>query len=427
MPKEKHICIVVPEDAHTRLYRQVPVDVLHAGAELLSRGYSVSVWDRRVRASAPQCHPDLLALITAPADRAQCYPLDLRPVKAAVDHCRDAFPDVPIMVYGPHANHLPEDTLRSTSADVVARGEPEVTVVKAVERPCSQEKIDLSRILPASAAASMPEKIYTLPQPAYDLVDLHEYYAEIVDDDGLLRQGRAGLILAVRGCPYQCSFCHLPFGKHRRRPSLSRVLGEVDAYKKKGIDNIFFLDYVFGIDPKFYSELCKELASRKIYWIGQTRPEVVLKSDVQQWYKAGCRAIWLGAESYNIASAGVSKPITTSQVETSIKMLTQAGIIPLLFIMIGLPGENQYSFDTLATWLATLPVFFIVNQLTLRPGTQLYDQLAPSLHEGQLPFTWLEVEEVNTRYRQQFGSALENLEAMLRRYPNYLGNQLASW
>jgi anaerobic magnesium-protoporphyrin IX monomethyl ester cyclase len=70
-----------------------------------------------------------------------------------------------------------------------------------------------------------------------------------------------------------------------------------------------------------------------------------------------------------------------------------------------------------------LPVSFIVNQLTLRPGTTLYNQLAPSLNKEKLPCTWQEVEEVNKRYRQQFGSSLDDTEAALRRYPNYLGNQ----
>ena len=417
------ICLVVPDDAHTRLYCQVPIDILHAAAEFRTRGYEVFVWDRRIQTEAPDCTPTLVAIVTATSDRAQCYPLDLGPAKTAVECSRHHFPGVPELIYGPHANHLPEDTLAVTGADVVARGEHEGAVVAAAEAIHTKSSVAIPSILPSTEVSFVSIEPRNLPQPAYDLVDLHSYYAEVVDNRGTLRQGTAGLILALRGCPYQCSFCHLPFGRHLRYPELSRVLAEIEIYQTNNIENLFFLDYVFGIDTKFYSKLCNGLVSKMVHWIGQTRPEVVLRNDVEQWYAAGCRAIWLGAESHNVVNASVRKPITASQVEAAIAKLNQAGIMPLLFIMIGLPNESQKTISTLANWIKELPVGFIVNQLTLRPGTSLYNELAPTFSGGVLPSTWTEVERVNKLYRQQFDINLDDVEVILRDYPNHLSNR----
>lgn len=417
------ICLVVPEDNHTRLYRQVPIDVLHAGTQLRSQGYTVSIWDRRVQIVAPDCHPSLVIVSSATSDRAQCYPLDMKPLRTAVADSRQYFPHVPVVVYGPHANHLPEDTLAATQADVVARGEHEGAVAKTVEIFFTKGFAQKPTILPSREDNFASIDPHDLPLPAYDLVDLHAYYAETADSNGILRQGTTGLILAVRGCPYQCSFCHLPFGNHLRYPDINRVLAEVDIYTESGIRNLFFLDYVFGIDTKFYSTLCHKLVKKSVYWIGQTRPEVVLRSDVKQWYEAGCRAIWLGAESHNIVQAGVRKPITANQVEMAVAQLSQAGITPLLFTMIGLPNESQKTVGLLAHWLEELPASFIVNQLILRPGTKLYHELASTFNEGVLPSTWAEVEKVNERYHQQFDINLDEVEASLRNYPNHLGNR----
>lgn len=417
------VCFIVPEDEFQRLFLQQPIDVLNAAAVLETDGLTIQMWDRRLTSAAPfEAAPDLAVLMTAVADRAQCYPLDIAPSQDAVREIRSLWPTTPIIACGPHGTHLPDATLRDLGVDHVARGENDSAAVQAV-----RDFLAGRALTPVMPMTGLYENRDTdgWPLPAYHLADSSAYTAEVVHD-GQAHRGPAGLVLGVRGCSYGCTFCHLPFGTRMRPRAVSRTMQEITELKDRGMDSLFFLDYVFGLHPTYYDNLCQEMAGLSIAWTGQTRAEVVLRSDVTRWAEAGCTGMWLGAESPGVADAGVGKRVSVEKVTAAIHKLTAAGITPLAFVLLGLPNDPACQADQLVDWAAGLPALFGLNQLVLRPGTRLYNDLAPRYGEGSAPIHWTQVEEVTRRYRRSYPADLDDQWERLMTLPNYLGNAMAA-
>ncbi|MGW1592775.1 B12-binding domain-containing radical SAM protein [Streptomyces sp. NPDC002343] len=417
------VCFVVADDEFERDFLQLPLDVANAAAVLRQDGADVVVWDRRLSAGAPAVDTvDVAVVVTAIADRAQCYPLDLGPVRTAVREIRRTWPGATVVAVGPHATQLPTATRRELGVDVVARGETDAAAVHGVRdvlggRPALGE-------LPLAGTYPPPD-FDGAPLPAYDLLDLTAYTAETFSG-GRVRRGPCGMVLGVRGCTYGCTFCHLPFGTRMRPQPVDRALAEIDAMRDRGIDSLFFLDYVFGLHPTFYKDLCARLADRGIGWTGQSRAEVVLRQDVEQWAAAGCHGMWLGAESPAVAETGVGKRVPAEKIDAAIRKLSATGITPFAFILLGLPGDPACLSGEVVDWAASLPGYFGLNQLFLRPGTPLYDELAADYNGGVLPATWAEVEAVTRRYRERYPVSLDDLWGRLVRLPNYIGNAMAA-
>ncbi|MEU6479153.1 radical SAM protein [Streptomyces sp. NPDC047017] len=417
------VCFVVAADEFERDFLQIPLDVANAAAVLRQDGVGVVVWDRRLSLAAPPVgQVDVAVVVTAIADRAQCYPLDLGPVRTAVEEVRRTWPGAAVVAVGPHATQLPTATRRELGADHVARGEADAAAVHGVRELLSGRPV-LGE-LPLSGTYP-PLDLDEAPLPAYDLLDLTAYTAETFTG-GRVRRGACGMVLGVRGCTYGCTFCHLPFGTRMRPQGVGRTLAEIDAMRERGVDSLFFLDYVFGLHPSFYKELCASLTGAGIGWSGQSRAEVVLRQDVGLWAAAGCNGMWLGAESPAVAETGVGKRVPAEKIDAAIRKLSAAGITPFAFILLGLPGDPACLSGEVVDWAASLPGYFGLNQLFLRPGTPLYDDLAAGLNGGAMPSTWAEVEAVTRRYRERYPVSLDELWSRLVALPNYIGNAMAA-
>ncbi|MFF0834963.1 MULTISPECIES: B12-binding domain-containing radical SAM protein [unclassified Streptomyces] len=417
------VTFVVADDEFERDFLQLPLDVANAAALLRQDGVDVAVWDRRLSAEAPRVGAvDVAVVVTAIADRAQCYPLDLRPVRAAVEEVRRTWPRATVLAVGPHATQLPSATLRELGVDHVARGEADAAAVHGLQELLSGRPV-LGE-LPLSGTYP-PLDFDQTPLPAYDLLDLTAYTAETFAG-GRVRRGPCGMVLGVRGCTYGCTFCHLPFGTRMRPQPVERTLAEIGAMRERGVDSLFFLDYVFGLHPTFYKDLCTRLAGSGIGWSGQSRAEVVLRQDVDLWAAAGCNGMWLGAESPAVAETAVGKRVPPEKIDAAIRRLSGAGITPFAFILLGLPGDPACLSGEVVDWAASLPGYFGLNQLFLRPGTPLYDELAADYNDGAMPTTWAEVEAVTRRYRERYPVSLDDLWQRLVRLPNYIGNAMAA-
>ncbi|MFE2972460.1 B12-binding domain-containing radical SAM protein [Streptomyces sp. NPDC059340] len=416
------VIFVVADDEFERDFLQLPLDVANAAALLQQDGVHVAVWDRRLSAEAPPVDADVAVVVTAIADRAQCYPLDLHPVRTAVEQVRHTWPAAKVVAVGPHATQLPDATRRELGVDHVARGEADAAAVHGVRDLLSGRPV-LGE-LPLSGTY-LPLDFDEAPLPAYDLLDLTAYTAETFTG-GRVKRGPCGMVLGVRGCTYGCTFCHLPFGTRMRPQAVGRTLAEIDAMRERGVDSLFFLDYVFGLHPTFYKDLCTELAGGGLGWSGQSRAEVVLRQDVDLWAAAGCNGMWLGAESPAVAETGVGKRVSAEKIDAAIRRLSGAGITPFAFILLGLPGDPSCLSGEVVDWAASLPGYFGLNQLFLRPGTPLYDELAADYNGGTRPTSWAEVEAVTRRYRERYPVSLDDLWDRLVRLPNYIGNAMAA-
>ncbi|MCS5524741.1 radical SAM protein [Curtobacterium flaccumfaciens pv. oortii] len=418
------VLFVIAEDEFSRDFLQHPLDALIAASVLERFGHQAEIWDQRVAPDAPGgCAPKYVVVVTAIADRAQCYPLDLAPIRSCIAGLRARWPKSTLIAVGPHGTQLPIATLEDLSVDYVARGEADAAAVGAINW-LESSRIELSNVLP-TAGTFPPIAAEDLPVPNYDLINSSAYTAETFAG-GRVQRDTCGIVLGVRGCTYGCSFCHLPFGTTMRAEPVSTTLETISQQMTRGVREIFFLDYVFGLHKSFYKELCEALtrADTGLSWSGQTRTEVVLRTDVRTWADAGCKGMWLGAESPAVSQTGVGKRIPAEKIQRAIEKLAEAEITPFAFVLLGLPDDPACVSGEIVDWAATIPGYFGLNQLFLRPGTPLFDEIAGRYSSGSAPRTWSDVEQITQRYRAEYPCDLDDLEKRLRKLPNYIGNAM---
>ncbi|GAQ51934.1 radical SAM protein [Streptomyces acidiscabies] len=371
------VCLLVPAASDGPAV-PVPWDVLLAAARLRADGCDVTVWDERLAAFPPAASvPDLLVVFTAVGTS---WPVDLSPVRAAVDRARAWFPGVRVLAVGPHGSRLPGSTLLELTADHVAVGEAASAAVRATRDLASGAAVPVlyggmpRPLPPVLVVGNRPPPYRPLecwPPPAHDLVPLCRYTARTVVD----------------GVPRL-----VPAGAARMADGPGRVLASLAAQRAAGLGHVVFLDRVFGAD----GDPGGWLRGRGVEWTSRTRADVVLRSDVRSWAAAGCRTVWLDAGPRTREAAA---------------RLSGAGITPCVSVLVGAPGGTR---------VPDPPAWFAPVRFVLRPGTAAYDRLAPGLGGGTAPVTWRGVQDVNLRYRQRHPADLDELERGLAALPRLL-------
>lgn len=135
-------------------------------------------------------------------------------------------PEMPVIIGGPHATALPEDALKA-GFDVAVVGEGENSapqVADALENGKSLEKIFGNIVymegdeIRSVAQGAFVANLDSLPFPDRSKLDYKRYFSE-----GLKQAG----VVAMRGCPYHCSYCkpmqERLFGTQIRRRSAGNV------------------------------------------------------------------------------------------------------------------------------------------------------------------------------------------------------------
>ena len=381
------ICLVLPETDRASFFgNQVPIGMLHAAALLRARSLDVRFHDFRVEGPAygryadEFARADLIVVATNDYDKAQCYNLKLDAVTATVSALRE-LTDAPVYCVGSHGTVAAEETLARVGCDGIIRGEHDVAIASFVEH-FLRDRGAADRIWPADAPrmASATEA-ESLPAPAYDLAPMHAYYAEGVDrETGELGVFRSGLVLGNRGCPYSCSYCYLLFGQRMRVRPADRIVDEVEAqHKRYGTEHFFFLDYTFTLNRRWVRDLCEELIRRDlpVSWLCQTRCDCLDEDTLDVMFRAGCRGIWLGVETPEKTTRDrVDKKLPDADVNRSLDMVRQAGMRPLVFLIVGFEDDTLESLRWMNRWVDGQDVYYEIFTLIPRVGTALFEASA---------------------------------------------------
>ena len=233
----------------------------------------------------------------------------------------------------------------------------------------------------------------TLPYPAYDLVDVEEYfkYSGALWFNGSWNSKRRMNMVTERGCPRQCTFCthngmnrwdqEAMLGKERLR-KLDKEAGfqavvrffspryVVDhvlyLYEKYKIDYLCLMDENHTTNPKRVHELCdlwiKEGLHKKIQLgTGGDAPSITPEV-VKHMKEAGFSFISIGGESGSdkVLKEDIKKGVTSAHNQRSIDILKAGGISPAMTFMVGNPNEDIN--DVLET-----VAFFIKNNAIINP------------------------------------------------------------
>lgn len=313
-------------------------------------------------------------------------------VKKFANAIKEEFKGTMVVIGGPHASALPDETLNDSNIDVVVRGEGEMTMLELAEgrSPTSILGVSykLGELKQHNSNRPLIRSLDELPFPARDLLPNQRYWSP-----GIKRKPFA-TILTSRGCPHHCNFCqHSVFGYTWRPRSPQNVLSEIDYlvvnYKVKEID---IIDDGFTLNANRAMKICELLIQRRYDLIWRCsngiRVDRITKDLLNKMWEAGCRSIAFGVETGDgVILRRIRKGVTLEQVKKAFTYCKQIGIQTTAFFIIGNVGDNERSIRRTIEFAKNLDAdYYHFGILIPLPGTEAYEYI--KRHGRFLTFDW---------------------------------------
>lgn len=263
----------------------------------------------------------------------------------------------PIVFGGHHPTCLPEEVLKEDPVDFVIQGEGEYSLLELVESLEGKRKKETvsnlyykqgSRIY-KNELHQLIEDLDNLPFPDKELFYRIANY-----------QSDNYTIMASRGCPYSCSYCHnyylkklyLGKGQYIRRRTVENVIEELKQAKKKyKAKSVMFQDEIFTLNPQWLEEFSK-LYKKEINlpYACYVHPDTIDEKTAFLLRDSGCVSINMGIESIDerVREELLYRTVKQTQIINALKLLKKNHIYCRGYFVIGLPGQKEKDLIDLA-------------------------------------------------------------------------------
>lgn len=362
-----------------------PLGLAYLAANLKQGGHEVSILD------APALGLTSMGICKAIEEKAydligvtMLTPMYSRSVEVvkAINH---AFPEITIVVGGPHPTILPRETLiENKEIDFVVIGEGEVVFLNLVN---TLEKSGNTNDIPGIAyrknntvIINQPPEMITrlddLPIPARHLLPMDAYHMT----KSRSQSEHAFTVSVARGCPFNCAFCCRIFGRRVRHHSVERIIKEISMlFNDYGAREINLEADTLTLNKHFIKSLCNGIIdsglSREITWTCESRIDTVNEDMLKKMKESGCWQISYGVETGSQRLLDlIQKDISLDQIENTFAITKRVGISIRAFFMLGIPTETRK--ESLKTISFAKKLDARWSQFTVFtpfPGTELYD------------------------------------------------------
>jgi anaerobic magnesium-protoporphyrin IX monomethyl ester cyclase len=244
-----------------------------------------------------------------------------------------------------------------------------------------------------------------LPFPAWDLVD-HEQYKAIWQE----RHGYFSVnMVTTRGCPFHCNWCAKPiWGQKYNVRSPRNVVAEMKWLREHfGVDHIWFMDDIMGIQDRWIEEFADELQTQAVHipFKSLNRVDLLLRGrTIPALARAGAKIVWVGAESgsQKILDA-MDKGTTVEQIYEATRRLHEQGVKVAFFLQFGYPGETREDIEkTMQMVRDLMPDDIGISVSYPLPGTPFYERVR---HELGVKANWLDSEDLAMLYQGPYVTA----------------------
>lgn len=242
-----------------------------------------------------------------------------------------------------------------------------------------------------------------LPVPDRDAVDLSAYLRAWKEAHGETSLN----VSTARGCPFSCAWCSkLVFGQHHRRRSVSRVLDELEAIRRRwNPDQLWFVDDVFTLEGDWVLDYAEAVARRdlRIPYETISRADCLLDGTVLDALAAsGCRRIWIGSESGSdrlLESMG--RGVTAEEIRRATARCRERGIETGWFLLWGWLGETLADMEkTVAHVVEGAPDLYFTTVVHPMAGTAYHERLGDRLCR---PDDWARITDRDLSVRDRPG------------------------
>ena len=181
-----------------------------------------------------------------------------------------------------------------------------------------------------------------------------------------------------RGCPLTCSYCSTPAieGKVIRRRDAEAAVDFLATWAAAGFGKVFFVDNTFNLPASYARSLCRQIVRKgvAISWRCILYPGQVSESLVRDMAAAGCCEVSLGFESGDSRMlASMNKHFGPEEIRHTVRLLSDAGIRQMGFLLLGGPGETRESAKRSIAFVERLGLDMVKVTVGIRiyPETQI--------------------------------------------------------
>lgn len=312
-------------------------------------------------------------------------------VKTLCARIRAEFPDITIVLGGPHCTALPERTLfEIKEADIACVGEGELIFAEIMMTPEKKDWQDIKGIcfrnnkgIVRTQLRDFIKNIDEIPPPARHLLPMSKYHLTV---SRVAKQSSyCPTIIVARGCPFKCTYCSRTFGKSLRMHSIARIISEIlmliEYYDVKQIN---IEADTLTANKRFLNELCQALIdnglNKRIKWTCESRVDTVDEESLRLMKRAGCWQISYGVETGNQRLLDqINKSVTIEQIKNAFALAKKMGITVRGFFMLGLPSETREESINTINFAKELDPLWAQFTITVPyPGTKMFDDLRKS-------------------------------------------------
>jgi radical SAM superfamily enzyme YgiQ (UPF0313 family) len=383
----------------------VPLGLLSISANLRAHGFETRLVDldfllkqKKIRLNDDFNRRCAKVIASEEADiicfntRCDTYPTTVNIAK----HCREYAPDTPIVLGGPGATFVDNETLAAFDfIDVIVRGQGEDAMVEVAKRlrDCQTLKDvkgvtfrENGRII---RNADRGEEVdwNRLPLPDYGLVD-----DIIKENTGSNRETNFYITLGGE-CPYSCSFCTcwMLWKGVSRRPA-EKVMEEIRFLKDRyDASNFIFVTDNFTVDKGYVMGLCDLLRKNRVRvsWSVATRIDNLDVKTTRLMAKSGCKGIFFGIETGSKRmQESINKGVDLTKVHKVLGECEKNGINSVAAFIIGFPDETIEDVNAtlkLAIECASHPnTGPIIFNLIMEPKTKIFERYKERLARVRL-------------------------------------------
>jgi len=394
-----------------------PLGTLYAAAYLRERGHDVALFDAMLADSVDEWDTALateqprLAVIYEDSFNYLSKMCLLRMREAAFDMIdRAAARRIPVVVSGSDATDHADLYLGGGAAAVIL-GEGEITAADLADRLLRHEPVDSvqgvayrdeSGAVRRTAARPFIKSLDELPFPAWDLVDTDRYRRIWMSRHGYYSMN----IATTRGCPYHCNWCAKPiYGQRYATRTPKAVVDEMAWLQERfAPDHLWVVDDVFGLKPGWVEEFAALVHQRRVRipFRCLMRADQVTPAVASALAAAGCRTLWMGAESgsQKVLDA-MEKGLGVDDIRNANRFLKAEGIAVGVFLQFGYPGETWSDIEaTLSLARELEPADIGVSVSYPLPGTGFYERVRQELGVKQ---NWIDSSDLSTMYKATYG------------------------
>lgn len=183
-----------------------------------------------------------------------------------------------------------------------------------------------------------------------------------------------------RGCSSKCSYC-----AYRKTSPVPRIvpanviLKKIKSHYEEGVSELVFLDPTFNNRPDL-DFLLKGLSNFSISSFAEIRADILQAPETADaLFKAGFHSLEVGLQTFNTSVLkSIGRGGNPNNVLRGAKYLKQSGIIPIIDLILGLPGDTPSSIIKATNELVNLDLGDQIQSfiLSILPGTKLKSKAA---------------------------------------------------